>query len=582
MPDAPSITEIEEQLTAPGEMFETARVNIGDVEQRVWKNAPPTLRHVLELSLTHAKKEFLVYEDRRLTFEEHFGYVATLASRLTQRGLTKGERVVIAARNLPEWVVAFWATTCMGAVAVPLNAWWSIDELIYAMKDCGASVIILDQERLNRVAPRLHELSTLREIIVIETESSEVDVAQKLESPIPVTRFADLSAGASPAATLPPSLLDPEDDATMFYTSGTTGRPKGAVGTHRNVVSNLMNLFYLGRRSQLRNQSAPNDDLEPANLLNIPLFHATGCFAVMTVALAAGHKLVMTHHFDPQIALAIIEREKITSIGGVPTVALQIVSHPDFHRYDTSSVRSVSYGGAPAPPDLVRRIREVFPLAQPGNGYGLTETSAAVCLNSGRDYVERPESCGVPVPVCEVRVVPVDFQGVEPPVPALKPNSLGELWIKGPNIVRGYWGKPDETAQTFSRGWLHTGDVARIDSDGFVYIVDRAKDVIIRGGENVYSVIVEGALFEHPEVLDCAVVGVSHPTWGEEVVAAVVLHAASTLDEAALRDFVSSRLAKFECPSRISFFTTPLPRNPQGKVLKRDLRVILERSVTPK
>ncbi len=330
------------------------------------------------------------------------------------------------------------------------------------------------------------------------------------------------------AASPPDITIDPEDDATIFYTSGTTGRPKGAVGTHRNMVTNLMSLFFINTRGSMRFGSpaleATGDKTQPAFLLSVPLFHATGCHSVMVSNVAAGGKIVMMHHFDPERALELIERERIGTFGGVPAMVMQVLDSPNFSKFDTSSIRGVSYGGAPAPPDLVRRIREAWPVGQPSNGYGLTETSSVTSMNTGGDYVARPESVGPPVPVCDVAVVPEDFGGDEPDDTLPRgPDVRGELWIKGPNVVRGYWNRPEETAKTFSRGWLHTGDVARLDEDNFIYIVDRAKDMIIRGGENVYSVQVEAALFEHPAVADCAVIGVPDPTLGEEVGAVVVL-----------------------------------------------------------
>jgi long-chain acyl-CoA synthetase len=293
----------------------------------------------------------------------------------------------------------------------------------------------------------------------------------------------------------------------------------------------------------------------------------------MVVNTAAGGKLVMMHHFDPERALELIEREQITVFGGVPTMALQILDSPSFASRDTSSVRSVSYGGAPAPPELVKRIKAAFPDGQPGNGYGLTETSAATSMNTGPDYVARPDSVGTAVPVTDVAVVPEDYKGLEPPEDRPRgPEVTGELWVRGPQVVRGYWNRPEETALVFTRGWLHTGDVARVDDEGFIYIVDRAKDVIIRGGENVYSVEVEAALFEHPDVADCAVIGVPNPTLGEEVGAVIITRDGRTIDEGELRGYVAERLARYNVPTRFWFREGHLPRNPAGKVLKRQLR----------
>jgi long-chain acyl-CoA synthetase len=291
---------------------------------------------------------------------------------------------------------------------------------------------------------------------------------------------------------------------------------------------------------------------------------------------AAGNKLVMMHHWNPERALELIERERITTFGGVPTMAMQVIDSPAFATRDTSSVRSVAYGGAPAPPDLVRRIKEHFPVGAPSNGYGLTETSSVTTMNVGDDYVRKPDSVGPAVPVCDVAVVPDGFGGAAP-TPDLPsgPDVVGELWIKGPNVVRGYWNKPEATAASFTAGWLHSGDIARIDEEGFIHIVDRAKDMVIRGGENVYSVEVEAALFEHPSVADCAVIGVPHPVLGEEVGAAVVLRPGTTVTAEELSRFARERLAPFMVPTHVWFLSQPLPRNPQGKVLKRELRTSL-------
>ena len=581
-----TIAEATTRLTAPGQMFETKRAVVLDVEMTVWKHAPSNLRQVLDLSLDHGEKDFLVYEEQRYSFEQNFRFAATLAYRLRDLGIEKGDRVAIAARNLPQWVFAFWATVALGAVSVPLNAWWTSDELFYGLSDSGSTVAFVDEERLERLRHVLDDLSFLTTVVVMSDDDSRPARLGDPHDRVRIMDFADL-LGEVGADAPPDVAIDPDDDATMFYTSGTTGHPKGAVGTHRNITTNMMNLFFIAQRAELRfGGDVPGDDgekLPNAFLLNVPLFHATGCLAVMVVNTAAGGKLVMMHHFDAGQALALIAVERLTSIGGVPTIAMQLLDHPDFEGFDTSTIRSVSYGGAPAPPDLVRRIRAAFPKAQPGNGYGLTETAAAICLNNGPDYVARPESCGVAVPVCEVAVVPEGFEGDEPTDDLARgPEVVGELWVKGPNVVRGYWHKPEATAQSFTKGWLHTGDVARIDEEGFIYIVDRAKDMIIRGGENVYSVVVEAAIFEHPDVADCAVVGLAHPTLGEEVAAVVVLRAGRVVEAEEISRHVGERLARFEVPTRYFFRSEPLPRNPQGKVLKRELRESLLGATGPR
>jgi len=572
-----TLDEATRVLTAPGQMFEMEEIDIRGISTRVWKNCPANLGVILDLSRGHGDKDYLVYEDERTTFEDHFRTVCTIAQRLRDRfGLEKGDRVAIAMRNLPEWAMAFWGAAVAGGVVVPLNAWWTNPELHYGLADSGTTVAFVDAARLDRIAPHLAELPDLRAVVVTHEDRSPVNASAGLA--VPVISFEELVGTPGADAALPDVAVDPEDDATIFYTSGTTGRPKGAVGTHRNMCTNLMSLFFLNSRAALRSPSGrgPADaegGRQGSYLLSVPLFHATGCHSILVANTAAGNKLVMMHHWDAERALELIERERIVTFGGVPAMVMQVIDSPSFSSRDTSSVRSIAYGGAPAPPELVRRIKQHFPVGAPSNGYGLTETSSVTTMNTGDDYVGRPQSVGPPVPVCDVRVVPEGFAGDEPTddLPT-GPDVTGELWIKGPNVVRGYWNKPEATDTTFTRGWLHSGDVARIEDDGFVFIVDRAKDMLIRGGENIYSVEVEAALFEHPAVADAAVIGVPHDVLGEEVGAAVVLRPGTKVSADELARHVHERLAAFKVPTHFWFRSEPLPRNPQGKVLKRDLR----------
>jgi long-chain acyl-CoA synthetase len=301
----------------------------------------------------------------------------------------------------------------------------------------------------------------------------------------------------------------------------------------------------------------------------VPLFHVTGCNVQFLPAFRSGRKLVMMHKWNPERALELIERERITSFGGVPSMVWQVLESPSFATRDTSSVKNVSYGGAPAAPELVRRIQKAFPSGTAGNGYGLTETSSVTTFNSGEDYLRHPDSVGPPVPVCDIRIV--DAEGRE-----LAPGELGEIWIRGPNVVRGYWNRPEDTRQSFGEGptlgWLRSGDIGRVDAEGFLYIVDRAKDMVIRGGENVYCVEVESVLYEHPAVMDAAVVGLPHQVLGEEVAAVVQLKPGAEVGAADLRDHVAARLAAFKVPVRIDLRSEPLPRNANGKILKKQLR----------
>ncbi|HYD09019.1 MAG TPA: class I adenylate-forming enzyme family protein, partial [Acidimicrobiales bacterium] len=537
-------------------------VEIGGHPIRTWKNAPPTLRAVLENSRAHGELGFLVYEDETLTFDEHFRAAAHLAHVLRDRyGVQTGDRVAIAMRNFPEWSIAFWAAAAAGAVVVPLNAWWTGAELRYGLEDSASTVLFLDEERVERLRDELPTLD-LKGVIVAKAGDAAL--------PDGVERFEDVLGDVPATVELPDIELHPEDDATIFYTSGTTGFPKGALGTHRNICTNLISLVFCNARAGLRKSSAPDDEaLPPAGqntyLLSVPFFHATGCHSILVANLAFGGKIVIMHKWDPDRALELIEREKVTTFGGVPSMVWQVLEHPEFDKRDTSSVRSIGYGGAPAPPELVKRIEAMFPGRSPSNGYGLTETSSVTTMNAGDDYKAKPKSVGVPVPVCDVQVV--DEHGKP-----VAEGEVGELWIKGPNVVKGYWNKAEATEAAFGGGWFRSGDGATLDDEGFVYIVDRIKDMVIRGGENVYCAEVEAAIFEHPEVSDTAVIGVPHQVLGEEVGAVVVRTPGSTLTAADLQRHVRERLAAFKVPAHIYFRDEPLPRNPAGKVLKRDLK----------
>ncbi len=555
----PTIAEVHAQLTAPGSMFETGETEVRGVPTRTWKNAPPSLRQVLENSRLHGDKTFLVYEGERWSFEEHFRAAAHLARILREEwGVQTGDRVAIAMRNFPEWSIAFFAAAAAGAVVVPLNSWWKGEELEYGLQDSGSTLLFADAARAESLKPHLAGLPV--EKLVVARGECDVPGALRFEGVL----------GTPPAdAALPELALEPEDAATLFYTSGTTGRPKGALGTHRNICSNLVAVAFVQARSALRSGRAlppPGERPQNAQLVSVPFFHATGCHAILCGNLAFGGKLVMMYKWDPEQALKLIEEERVTSFGGVPAMVWQVLESPNLGKHDLSSVTGVSYGGAPAAPDLVRRIRETFgDVVSPGNGYGLTETSSITTFNAGADYVARPDSVGPAIPVCELKVV--DAEGKE-----LPNGQVGELWIKGPNVVKEYWRKPEATAETFSHGWLHSGDLARIDDEGFVVIVDRAKDMVIRGGENVYCVEVESVLYEHPQVMDAAVIGLPHKVLGEEVGAVVQLTPGATADEAALRAHVAERLAAFKVPVRIELRSEPLPRNANGKILKNQLR----------
>ena len=569
-----SIAEAHARLTAPGQRFEMEELVIRGVRQRTWKNAPPTLRDIFLNGRAFGAREFLVYEDDRATYEAFSRAAIALARQLQADGIRKGDRVAVIMRNLPEWPVAFYAGVLAGAIVTPLNGWWTGPELQYGLADSGTRVALVDDERLERIAPHLDELPDLEKIYVarLPAGADPGPRAVRLESVIgPVNGWKDL-----PDAPLPDVAIDPDDDATILYTSGTTGRPKGALGTHRNMTTNVMTSGIGAARNFLRaGQPLPESDPhklpQRSSLLVVPLFHATGLSATLGPTMNAGGKIVLMRRWEAEQAMQLIERERIDATGGVPTIAWQLIEHPARSKYDLSSLVSVSYGGAPSAPELVRRIVEVFPGSAPGNGWGMTETTATFTGHTGRDYEARPDSAGPAAPVGEMEIRdPADG------VTVLPVGTVGELWVKGPQVVKLYWNKPEATAETFRDGWLRTGDLARLDEDGFMFIVDRAKDMLIRGGENIYCVEVENVLYDHPDVMDAALVGVPHKTLGEEPAAVVHLKPGGTAGEAELRQWVRERLAAFKVPVEVRFWPEPLPRNANGKILKTELKTVFE------
>ena len=567
-----SVAEAHKRLTATGSMFEMEEADIRGVKMRVWKNLPPSLRELLVFARAMwGKREFVVYENDRATYETWYRASIAIARELEKHGVKKGDRVAIIMRNLPEWPAIFYGAGILGAVVTPLNAWWTGPELEYGLVDSGAKIVFTDSERLERIAEHLVNCPDLKRIYVSR-------YPDKLPNPMVVRVESVIGEvndwGNLPDDPMPDVAIAPDDDATILYTSGTTGKPKGALGTHRSMLSNIFASASSAARNFLRRGETPpapgTVEAQRVGLLSVPFFHATGCFAVLNPNIASGGKIVLMRKWDVEQAMQLIEREKINFAGGVPTIAWQLIEHPNRNKYDLSSLEAVAYGGAPSAPELVRKIRDTFPKSIPGNGWGMTETQGTCTGHSGEDYEAKPDSCGPPVPVCDIKIMSLDGAH-ELPV-----GEVGELWAKGPNIVKGYWNKPDATAQTFTEGWVKTGDLARVDEENFCYIIDRAKDMLIRGGENIYCIEVENVLYEHPAVMDAALVGKPHHSLGEEPVAVVHLKPGLHTTEEELRAFVAGKLASFKVPVKVIFWPETLPRNENGKILKRELKKIFE------
>ncbi|HEY7133849.1 MAG TPA: class I adenylate-forming enzyme family protein [Acidimicrobiia bacterium] len=550
------------ELTGPGGMFEVTAESVLGVTLQVYAQRMRSLRELVVAADARVDVDFLVQGDRRLTYAEHNALVRRVAQSMLDLGIAPGDRVAILSANNVEWVVMFWATAAIGAVMVPLNAWWKAEELQFALEDSGCKLLFADARRWDVTRDVVDTLPALQHVFVMDHEGDER-----------ARPGVDL-LGAPDPGTLPDVDVAEDDLLAIMYTSGTTGRPKGATVTHRQAIANLQNIFCNAVAGAMSGNAPPElseGGGQSATLLVVPLFHVTGCLATMMLSYATGAKLVLMTpgRFDPSKAMDLIERERVNAIGGVPTIVWRILEAPDFADHDLSSVSRISYGGAPAAPELVERIKEAFPKVKSTltTAYGLTETASVATANVGNDYLTHPGSVGRAVPTVEVRVV-------DPATHADVPvDEAGEIWLRGPTImVRGYWNRPDANAEALTEGWFHTGDIGRLDADGFLYLVDRAKDMIIRGGENVYCVEVEHVLFEHPDVVDAAVVGVPHRELGEEVKAVVQLRPGSTATVDDIRAFCAKHLANFKVPEYVEIRDEPLPRNPAGKVLKNQLR----------
>lgn len=546
------------ELTAPGQPFEVQPVTVRGVDLRAYVNAPPSLREVWLASAGHGDADYLVYNDERITYREAHRQAAALAARLSALGVSPGDRVAIAMRNYPEWMIAYWAITSMGAAVVGMNAWWVAQELEFALEDSEPKVMIADRERLQRFSELAEKFP---EVSLIGVRCEDVLPAQ-------AESWGSATQGE---ASMPVVEVDPDSDACIFYTSGTTGRPKGAQLTHRGCVNNIMNVAFANAVQPLALAYAAGKEPgggapEPIRaLLATPLFHVTANNCVAQAATLAGGMLVHMYKWDAGEALSIIEREKITAFSAVPMMTRELMMHPDFATRDTSTLKTIGGGGAAMQPDLVGKVPERMPGTRPSTGYGMTETCGIISALSLEFFMDRPASVGPAMPTFEARCV--DAEGA-----TLAVGEVGELQVRGAPVIRGYLNRPDATEETIVDGWLHTGDVAYLDEDGFIYLVDRAKDMVIRGGENVYCAEVENAIFHHVAVAECAVFSVPDERLGEEVAAAIFLKPGEQLDADTLREHCKTHLAPFKIPRYIWFVPEPLPRNANGKFVKRALR----------
>ena len=552
-----------QELTAPGQMFEVKTIEVRGAPMRSYALAPGSLRDIWLSTAGFADREYLIYQDERCTYSQAQEFTASIANWLSQQGVQPGDRVAIAMRNYPEWMLAYWAVVSMGAVVVGMNAWWVPHEMDFALKDSTPKVLICDKERLIRFEEIRNDFPDLVVTAVRLTEEAPANVVDWVEV-------------INTEAVMPEVAIDPDDDACVFYTSGTTGTPKGAQLTHRGCVSNLMNI---GFAKSVQGAALKKAGIEPtgameANALNValvatPLFHVTGNNCVAQSIALVGGKLIHMYKWDAAEALRIIETEKVTAFSAVPMMAREMLIHPDFASRDTSSLKSMGGGGAAVQPDLTKKMDEAMEDAAPSAGYGMTETCGIISALSGEYLVDRPASVGRALPTFEAKCV--DDAGN-----TVAQGGTGELWVRGACVIKGYVNRPEATAESITDGWLHTGDIAYMDEDNFIFLVDRAKDMVLRGGENVYCAEVENAVFAQDAVAECVVFAVDDDRLGEEVAAAIYLKEGASADVSAIREQLKTVLASYKIPRYIWLLDEPLPRNASGKFIKRDIRDALD------
>ena len=544
------------RLTGPDSPFELRLEQVRGRPTRNFAKRPKSLAEFVIQAARHGEREFLVQGQRRISYAEFAHLVQGTALRLRGLGLHKGDRLAVLSYNSLDYLICVFAAASLGSVTVALNGWWVEEELDHALRDSGSRFLMVDDRLYPRVRPLLAGIENL-DTVLFSGDSAP-------DGTIPLTDVIEACEELTPLEE-----IDEDDPFVILYTSGTTGRPKGCITTHRGTITQFMGILLYGMLAGALGEAGPlpSDGSQPTALLTAPMFHVAGIHTGLCTAMAAGAKVVLSQgRFDPDQVLSLIEREKVTTWSGIPTMLHRVVHSPNLARYDLTSLTRVSFGGAPSAPETMDRARKILAAAPSlTNGYGITETHGIVMLNGGQGLESKPTSVGRPMAFFDVKLI--DDRGRE-----VADGELGELCLFGPTVTPGYWNQPDATAESIRDGWLHTGDIACRDADGDYHIVDRAKDMIIRGGENVYCVEIENCLAEHPEIDEAAVIGVRDPDLGERVKAIVRLGPGAHLDEHGVRRHAAAHLATYKVPEVVEFTDAPLPRNPAGKLLKNQLR----------
>ena len=537
-------------------MFELQKKTIRGNEYNVFVNVPQNLYEYFQFALIHGEWEFLAYEDESYKYQEVLNNAAGLAHILVdQYGLKKGDAVAFSMRNYPEWIYSYMAVTSIGCVAVPLNSWWQGEELDYGITHSEAKVFIGDDERLQRLEGLVE--NTPRISVRCQTNDFTNTVA-----------FEEL---VKPKESFPQVEIDPEDDASIMYTSGSTGYPKGVVTTHRSIINTPVAWAFLATMaSQLESDGGETfvQAESPCTLAAVPLFHVTGSHSNFLLSLVSATRIVLMYKWDPLKAIQLIEKYRVTSFSGVPTMTQDIITaseaNPDT---DVSSLVSLGGGGAARPPEQIKSQEKNHPTKIAGVGYGLTETNAAGTNASGKLLYDKPDTAGFPTPLIhELKII--DEEGKE-----VSTGETGEVCIKSASNFRCYLKNEEATTEALdSKGWFRSGDVGCLDEDGFLYIKDRIKDIVIRGGENIACLEIEAILSEHPAVLEASVFGVPDERLGENLATRIALKPGKTATETEISSFLEEKIAKFKIPSYVWFQEEELPRIASGKTAKKQMR----------
>jgi len=540
------------ELTSPGQLFETRDYKDScGITHKEYASFPENLRGYFDFGSLHGEKEFLVYESERFLFKEVIAKAAQVGNALQAAGISKGDRVAICMQNNPEFIFAYMGIVGIGAVCVPLNSWWVPDEVIYALEHCEAKLLFGDQKRLQGL--------------------QNLNVKKIITSYTPDDNFVSFTDFIKDHSSEWPDIeITRDDHATIYYTSGSTGKPKGVLSSQRGVISSMFSWACIStilseREARMGKDSTPLASSESCILLCVPLFHATGSHVAFLMSILVGRKVVMMKKWDAGEAIKLIHDEKISDITGVPTQTWELLNHPDKDKYDLSSLKTLGGGGGPRPAEHVKLLDENFQ-GRPGIGYGLTETNALGTLASGDEYINNPSTAGrVIPPLTDIKIVDNDWK-------ELAEGAIGEIVIRSQSNMLGYWKNDEATNDCMNKeGWFRSGDMGKFEGP-FLFIVDRIKDMVIRGGENIACPEVENAIYEHPDVLEACVFGIPDERLGEKLCTAIYLKKDSSLSKDELHNFLATKLAAFKIPVIIEFSPINLPLVASGKFDKPALR----------